>query len=68
MTELLKGALNVSEFPQELVTVNVPEDGGFVKFTVPDKSYWLDPLHAVGFAEMEVMLHGGLQDEGALYV
>jgi hypothetical protein len=32
----VKGALNVWDVPQELITVNVPEVGGLLKVTFPD--------------------------------
>ena len=45
----VKGALNVWDEPQELVTVNVPEVGGLLKVTFPERVNKLSK-HELGIA------------------
>jgi len=64
---VVKGALNVCEPPQELVTVRVPVVGGETKVTVPETLYWLFPgLHALGVAVKLVMSQGVTRPQSAI--
>lgn len=45
----MKGALNVWDEPQELVTINVPEVGGLLNVTFPERVNKLSK-HELGIA------------------